>query len=140
MLIECILRRSNGTTIILGENEYHFSPNPKGQHVCDITNKKHVETLLAIPEAYCIAGDKLGVVPKVVEQKKQKKLNPEAMTNKELERWATERGILPKSKNSIAEFGRSHYELNVNQKYSIYNMIRSLVHAASQEAGENDSS
>lgn len=52
MLIKCLLKRDGGSKIDLGEKEYHFAPNEQGDHIAEVTNKDHIKTLLAIPEAY----------------------------------------------------------------------------------------
>lgn len=59
MQIECILIRKGGTTVTLGENEYHFAPDAEsgGAHVATITDRDHIQRLLCIPEAYRIFGE-----------------------------------------------------------------------------------
>lgn len=52
MKIECKLQRDGGTHITLGQDEYHFSPQPDGAHVAEITNEEHIDRLLSISEAY----------------------------------------------------------------------------------------
>lgn len=52
MLIQCKLIRKGGTEVTLDDNVYLFSPNDKDEHVCDVTNKDHIATLLSISECY----------------------------------------------------------------------------------------
>lgn len=52
MLIQCKLKRAGGTVIELGDTSYHFKPNDKGDHVAEVTDDDHADTLLAITEGY----------------------------------------------------------------------------------------
>lgn len=52
MLIECILKRPNGTEVDLGGVNYHFLPDAAGRHVCEVENEEHVARFLSISEAY----------------------------------------------------------------------------------------
>lgn len=54
MKLQCKLHRKGGTRIDLHGTQIHFKPNEAGHHVAEVTDKKHIERLLAIPEAYCI--------------------------------------------------------------------------------------
>jgi len=48
MLLQCKRIRPNGTTVTLGTTSYSFLPNKAGDHVCDVEDKKHLKSLLAI--------------------------------------------------------------------------------------------
>lgn len=52
MKIECILKRTGGTRAELQGIEYHFEPLDDGSHVAEVTNNNHVDSFLAVPEAY----------------------------------------------------------------------------------------
>lgn len=52
MLIKCKLKRTNGSVVKLGDTSYHFKPNDKGDHVAEVADDDHAETLLAITEGY----------------------------------------------------------------------------------------
>lgn len=52
MQIQCKLKRAGGTVIELGDTSYHFKPNDKGDHVAEVADDDHAETLLAITEGY----------------------------------------------------------------------------------------
>lgn len=52
MQIQCKLKRSAGTVVELGGTTYHFKPNDKGDHVADVADDDHADTLLAITEGY----------------------------------------------------------------------------------------
>lgn len=59
MKIECKLQREGGSVVTIGEETYHFKPDGKGRHVCDVRNKEHATRLLQIPEAYLPVMDGL---------------------------------------------------------------------------------
>lgn len=58
MLIECIIRRPDGTDVDMArENEpiraYRFAPQvPGGPHVCEVGDADDIARFLAIPEGY----------------------------------------------------------------------------------------
>ena len=56
MLIECLRKRPNGTTVTLNGQDYHFKPDEQNRHVSEVEDKDHIKTLLGIA-AYQIAGD-----------------------------------------------------------------------------------
>lgn len=72
MLIKSKLHRNGGTQIHFGKGRdtvhYHFLPlDPKAKrddpaidHVCDVTDAKHVAALLAIPEGYEVHESAIG--------------------------------------------------------------------------------
>jgi hypothetical protein len=57
MKIECILRRTPPTTVILGDTAYQFQADAQGRHVCDVEDQAHLARLLSISEAYRLPGD-----------------------------------------------------------------------------------
>ena len=56
MTIKCLLKREGGTKVDIDGVEYHFAPNEDGDHVCEVSNKKHIARFLSIPEGYEIHG------------------------------------------------------------------------------------
>jgi hypothetical protein len=52
MKIESIIRRVNGSTVILGDNKYSFVADGDGRHVCEVENEAHVARLLSIKEGF----------------------------------------------------------------------------------------
>lgn len=64
MKIECVLHRVGGSHIDLGDKTYHFKPDATGRHVAEVTDNKHIQTFLAIPEGYQIADDSDVPAPK----------------------------------------------------------------------------
>jgi len=64
-LVKCLLRREGGTVVMLDGVEYRFVLNAGGEHCCEVADDEHLDTLLAISEAYAL------VEP--VEPKKPKK-------------------------------------------------------------------
>ena len=63
MLIKSLIKREGGSHIQFGQEgspevSYHFNSKTKdGDHVCDVTDKKHIQQLLSIQEGYEIADD-----------------------------------------------------------------------------------
>lgn len=52
MKIECKLQRKGGSHIEIGGTTYHFAPQEDGRHVAEVTNERHIERFLSIPEGY----------------------------------------------------------------------------------------
>jgi hypothetical protein len=50
--IECKAIREGGTQVTIDDKTYNFQPNEEGRHVCDVSDKKHAQRFMAIPEAY----------------------------------------------------------------------------------------
>ena len=63
MIIKSLIKREGGSKIQFGQEgeptiEYHFTSKTKdGDHVCEVTDKKHIQQLLSIQEGYEIADD-----------------------------------------------------------------------------------
>lgn len=56
MLIECTIRRKNGSTVKLGTQEYKFAPTDKDpRHLCEVKDEAHIERLLSINESFVAA-------------------------------------------------------------------------------------
>lgn len=61
-LIECMIRRKNGTEVTMGgkhpinQRHYHFKPidpsNPRSPHVCEVENEDDFDSFMAIKEGY----------------------------------------------------------------------------------------
>lgn len=56
MLIESKLRREGGSRIQIGNETYHFAPDGEGRHVCEVTNKAHIQRFLSITEGFRLVG------------------------------------------------------------------------------------
>lgn len=56
MKIESIIRRPNGTEVVLDRRKYVFRPEDGdfavSPHVCEVTDPNHISALLRIPEGY----------------------------------------------------------------------------------------
>lgn len=52
MIIECTIRRKNGTSVELFGSKYDFQPNEQGAHVAEVTEQEAVDRFLSIKEAY----------------------------------------------------------------------------------------
>lgn len=55
--IECLTRREGGTIVEIGSTRYEFVPDEYGRHVCDVTDKKHIEIFSLIPEGYSLLDE-----------------------------------------------------------------------------------
>lgn len=66
MLLGTYFRRPNAP-IELGDKKYFFKPrnpnDPESEHVCEVTDKGHLQRLLAIAEGYYIADDQPPTAP-----------------------------------------------------------------------------
>jgi hypothetical protein len=68
MKIQSLIKRKNGSKILLGSTTYEFKPDAEGNHVCEVTDKAHIQRLLAITEGYVEHGKQ----PKAKEVKAEK--------------------------------------------------------------------
>jgi len=50
--IESLIKRKTGTNVLLGTTNYEFLPQADGKHVAEVTDKKHIEQLLAIKHGF----------------------------------------------------------------------------------------
>lgn len=141
MLIQSRLYREGGFHVILGEETYEFAPNKDGVLVCEVKDKAHIKVLLSIPEGYHEYGKPPSPVPSpptappardsddeaAAGGDSDTEVDPEKMSNKALDDWATDRGINPKDKNSIEDYGVQTFDVDLNKAMSPANMIRELV-------------
>lgn len=57
MLIECIIRRPNGSTPKLGTVQYHFRPQKDDErHLCEVTEPTHIARFLSIRRSFRAAN------------------------------------------------------------------------------------
>lgn len=66
MIIQSLIKRKQGTNVLLGSTRYEFRPNAADDHVAEVSNKEHIETLLAIEHGfkeYKAAGKKTEKTP-----------------------------------------------------------------------------
>ncbi|PNW65649.1 UNVERIFIED_CONTAM: hypothetical protein BEN50_21750 [Euhalothece sp. KZN 001] len=56
MMIECTIRRKNGTRATIGSSVYDFLPDEAGRHVCYVENPQHIKRFLET-DAYRIADE-----------------------------------------------------------------------------------
>lgn len=129
MLIECKLKRPNGTVIELDDTEYKFEADEKGAHVCEVTDQRHIDILLAIPEAYHEAGKK---PPKekpveVVDEPKYP-VDPELWTNKDCNNWAKDNHLNPMNKQGLIDFAMRN-GIEVDENINPASIIRSIAKA-----------
>lgn len=57
MQIQSLIKRTGGTVVTLDGKDYKFQPDELDRHVCDVTDKKHIQRFLSIPEGFAIADD-----------------------------------------------------------------------------------
>ena len=58
MLIECILKRKNGTVVELDDKKYHFKPTDTDErHLAEVLKQDHAQRFLSISEGYRYAGE-----------------------------------------------------------------------------------
>jgi len=74
MLIECLIRRANGSTVELDANVYHFKPTESDpRHLSTVENEDHQAKILRVKEAFAEAqpiGDAQAArVAKALEEK-----------------------------------------------------------------------
>jgi pyruvate/2-oxoglutarate dehydrogenase complex dihydrolipoamide acyltransferase (E2) component len=66
MLIGCRFKRPKAP-VELGDKTYFFTPidptNPDSEHVCDVTDLVHIQTLLGIPEGYYLSAAEAPATP-----------------------------------------------------------------------------
>lgn len=101
MLIRCLQERQGGTVIHLDggpRRGYHFKPGADGgDHVCEVADLAHIKLFIGIPEGYAPAdGEKLpaGIaVPAPPEPIPRPPLNPDEMSNRDLQAWCVARGL-----------------------------------------------
>lgn len=70
MKIESIIKRDPPTEVLLGDTAYKFTPDSKGRHVCEVTDKAHIARLLSIAEGFQIPDDEDApkvAIPPVIE-------------------------------------------------------------------------
>ena len=91
MLIKSLIKRENGSKIQFGQEgdpvtEYHFTSKTKyGDHVCEVTDKKHIQQLLSIQEGYEIADDEPVSKAKKSDKKDEEPLQGSDFDPKEFE-------------------------------------------------------
>jgi hypothetical protein len=125
MLIESKLKREGGTLVTLGEEEYHFQDNGKGNHVCEVKDEAHIAKFLSIKEGYFEHGKKPAKEPVVipVDDKGEVK-DPEQWTNKQLNDWAKEQGLNPANKGSLLDYAESKGIIGIDENLNPANIIR----------------
>lgn len=52
MKIQCNLRRTGGTVVDMGTQQYHFEPLADGEHVAEVADADHIDRFLSISEGY----------------------------------------------------------------------------------------
>ena len=66
MKIRCKQNREGGTKIDLDGIDYHFVPDKNGDHVAEVTDKKHIGRLLSITEGYEMADGNTQDEPMII--------------------------------------------------------------------------
>lgn len=110
MLIRCKIERKNGSTTTMDGITYHFQQaGPRGEHVAEVSNKKHIARFLAIAEAYEIVDGAAGELPPPLSKS-------EMDARARLEEFSLDQ--------LVVKFGRdSSYGLKIDKRYSKENAI-----------------
>ena len=132
MLIQSKLKREGGTLIGIGDEEYHFKDDGKGNHVCEVTDEAHIAKLLSIKEGFHEAGKKpvKEDVPPVVEDDENKlPENPEDWTNKQANDWAKAHKLNPNNKPNLIDFAVSKGIAEIDENLNPAAIIRLIAKA-----------
>lgn len=133
MLIECLIKRKNGTEVSFGKNPlrqvvYKFKPknadDPMSAHVCEVNNEEHIERLLTIkPQAYIKHGEVVEIEEDIDDGDSANfdfsdayivELDANETPVKYVEAYARSvLGVNPKDKNAIADI----YEKNTGKTF-----------------------
>lgn len=138
MKIVCKLQRPDGTKVEFGKTVYHFKADKNGEHVCEVTDKNHIQLLLNVPEAYAPQGQ---VEPDPVDtsvEDEAKDLFPlvgmdiGALSNKELTTTASKHlGIIGTNKDLLATWAAKKLGIEGlatrNLKDSYIELLREVV-------------
>lgn len=97
MKIESIIQRSQGTTVQIGDQNYHFAPGEDGRHVCDVEDEAHINRFLSIKEGYravdvVVAASPVPPVPPVDPEPGVKTSEPEPQVKPARKPRATKAG------------------------------------------------
>ena len=144
MIIECLIKRKNGSNSHMDGIHYHFGPNESDAHVCEVENKKHIARFLSIP-TYAVYGDE--PIPKDVIKmiaspiteytvEKQEEIKPtetpiEQWTAAELFEFAKDKmGVdNPQDKDELELYALELYKIQIDKKKSPATIIRGIIKA-----------
>ena len=113
MLIELTLRRKGGTAVTIDDQTYHFRPDTAGKHVCEVTDRRHIQRFLSIAEAYQLPDIEDEIVNEVVDNAEPVEAGDEneaesvlekpvaAMNKDELEAFAKQHGVVVDKRRSL---------------------------------------
>jgi len=57
MLVRSLIKRKNGTIVVMDEVVYRFIHDDSGEHVCEVESKDHINRFLAITEGYDVVRE-----------------------------------------------------------------------------------
>jgi hypothetical protein len=126
MKIQSKLKREGGTVVELGDVTYHFKDNGEGAHVAEVTDKAHIEHLLAIKEGFFEHGKKPEKEPRLVEVVNDDKLpdDPETWTNYQCNSWAKAHKLNPLNKTVLLDYADKRGITGVEDRMNSANIIR----------------
>lgn len=126
MLIQSKLKREGGTIIGLGDIDYHFKDDGKGNHVCEVTDESHIAKLLAITEGFHEAGKKPAKQDLLLEPVESDALpqDPDTWTNKQANEWAKEQNLNPNNKPNLLDFAESKGIIGIDENQAPAAIIR----------------
>jgi hypothetical protein len=130
MLIQCRQERKDGTVIELDKSKYHFKPNADGAHVCEVKDRKHIDTLLSIVEGFHVHGEEPEDIEAVDEdidsdESDAPPANPADWSNKQCNEWAKKQGFNPLNKTQIEKFAKEK-GVELDRSKSPANMIKDI--------------
>lgn len=146
-LIECKIRRKNGTDVPMGDELYKFKPRKDGAHVCEVEDPTHIQMFLMVPEGYKLHG--AGDV-KAPEPVKEKFSEPDDdtmdfgfetlddWTNKKLSAFAESLGMNAKSKESIFDIAVQQFDVKLDKRKQPPAMIRQFAEILRDGGDDND--
>lgn len=138
MKIVCKLQRPDGTKVEFGKTVYHFKADKNGEHVCEVTDKNHIQLLLNVPEAYAPQGQAEPEPVDTSAEDEAKDLFPlvaldvPALSNKELTTVASKHlGVIGTNKDLLATWAQKKLGLEGlatrNPKDSYIELLREVV-------------
>lgn len=129
MLIQSKLKREGGTIVVLGDTEYHFKDDGKGNHVCKVDDEAHIARFLSITEGYHEAGKKAGKQSPPAEENNDDEdalpEDPSTWTNKQANEWAKAQNLNPVNKPNLLDFAATK-GIEVDENQSPANIIRAI--------------
>lgn len=123
MLIQITIKRKNGSKCEIDKTHYHFKANDKGDHVCDVTNDKHIQRFLSID------GYKTYQVEDEVSIDTDNALLSDGMTDDEMKAYAIDKlGIEnPEDKDELLAYADEIMDVKLNKNKKSMNLLIDII-------------